>query len=147
MPGAWPECPVTGRIDPHGGMKLMALIGRGIDSTIEAVASLVIIRRFTGPCIQSDDAERPPARSSPSASSTNAELDKIAAADDLELTPAGDNGRSRKPVTIWIVRHGDDIYVRSCASERRAGPRKSIAPEFTARGLRGARRCAGSVRL
>jgi hypothetical protein len=127
----------------------MELIGWGIDSTIEAVASLVIIRRFTGPCIHSDDAERPPARSSPSASSTNAELDKIAAADDLEHRPAGADGRLRKPLTIWIVRQGDDIYVRSCASERRAQGwtakkhRSRVHGSKTAR----ARRCAGSVRL
>ena len=36
----------------------VALIGWGIDSTIEAVASLVIIWRFTGDRIHSDDAER-----------------------------------------------------------------------------------------
>jgi divalent metal cation (Fe/Co/Zn/Cd) transporter len=36
----------------------IALIGWGIDSTIEAVASLVIIWRFTGERIHSDDAER-----------------------------------------------------------------------------------------
>jgi divalent metal cation (Fe/Co/Zn/Cd) transporter len=36
----------------------IALIGWGIDSTIEAVASLVIIWRFTGERVHSDDAER-----------------------------------------------------------------------------------------
>jgi divalent metal cation (Fe/Co/Zn/Cd) transporter len=36
----------------------IALIGWGIDSTIEAVASLVIIWRFTGERIHSEDAER-----------------------------------------------------------------------------------------
>ena len=36
----------------------VALIGWGIDSMIEAVASLVIIWRFTGDRIRSDDAER-----------------------------------------------------------------------------------------
>jgi divalent metal cation (Fe/Co/Zn/Cd) transporter len=36
----------------------IALIGWGLDSTIEAVASLVIIWRFTGDRVHSDDAER-----------------------------------------------------------------------------------------
>jgi hypothetical protein len=41
------------------------------------------------------------------------ELDKIAAADELELASAKRDGTLRKPVTIWVVRHGDDLYVRS----------------------------------
>jgi hypothetical protein len=44
---------------------------------------------------------------------TKAELDRIAAADELELAPARRDGTLRKPVTIWVVRHGDDLYVRS----------------------------------
>ena len=43
----------------------------------------------------------------------NQELDKIAAAEELELASAGRDGTLRKPVTIWVVRHGDDLYVRS----------------------------------
>jgi hypothetical protein len=41
------------------------------------------------------------------------ELDKIAAADELELASAKRDGTLRKPVTIWVVRHGNDLYVRS----------------------------------
>jgi hypothetical protein len=41
------------------------------------------------------------------------ELDKVAAADELELASAERDGTLRKPVTIWVVRHGDDLYVRS----------------------------------
>src|SRR6266851_4334048 len=36
----------------------IALIGYGLDSTIEGIASIVIIWRFTGHRIESDDAER-----------------------------------------------------------------------------------------
>src|SRR5436853_4675998 len=36
----------------------IALIGYGLDSTIEGIASVVIIWRFTGQRIHSDDAER-----------------------------------------------------------------------------------------
>ena len=41
------------------------------------------------------------------------ELDRIAAADELELASAKRDGTLGKPVTIWVVRHGDDLYVRS----------------------------------
>src|SRR5438876_8391289 len=41
------------------------------------------------------------------------ELEKIAAADELQLAPARPDGTLRKPVTIWVVRLGDDLYVRS----------------------------------
>ena len=44
---------------------------------------------------------------------TSDELEKIAAADELQLAPARRDGTLRKPVTIWVVRHGDDLYVRS----------------------------------
>jgi hypothetical protein len=44
---------------------------------------------------------------------TSEELDKIAAADELELASAKRDGTLRKPVTIWVVRHGKDLYVRS----------------------------------
>jgi hypothetical protein len=44
---------------------------------------------------------------------TSDALDKIAAADELELASAKRDGTLRKPVTIWVVRHGDDLYVRS----------------------------------
>ena len=41
------------------------------------------------------------------------ELERIAAAEELELASARSDGTLRKPVTIWVVRHGDDLYVRS----------------------------------
>ena len=41
------------------------------------------------------------------------ELKKIGAAEELELSSARRDGTLRRPVTIWVVRHGDDIYVRS----------------------------------
>jgi hypothetical protein len=44
---------------------------------------------------------------------TSDELDKVAAADELELASARRDGTLRKPVTIWVVRRGDDLYVRS----------------------------------
>jgi len=44
---------------------------------------------------------------------TNDELDNIAPAEELELASARRDGSLRNPVTIWVVRHGDDLYVRS----------------------------------
>src|SRR4051812_8780 len=44
---------------------------------------------------------------------TSDELDAIGSADELEIAPVRDDGTQRKPVTIWTVRHGDDVYVRS----------------------------------
>ncbi len=44
---------------------------------------------------------------------TNDELDKIAAARELQLASERHDGTLRRPVTIWVVRHGDDLYVRS----------------------------------
>jgi hypothetical protein len=41
------------------------------------------------------------------------ELGRIGGADELELAARRSDGTLRKPVTIWVVRHGDDLYVRS----------------------------------
>ena len=43
---------------------------------------------------------------------TSDELDKIGAADELELASLRRDGTLRKPVTVWVVRRGD-LYVRS----------------------------------
>jgi hypothetical protein len=44
---------------------------------------------------------------------TASELDQIGSADELSLATMRPDGTLRKPVTIWVVRHGDDLYVRS----------------------------------
>ena len=44
---------------------------------------------------------------------TSDELTRIGAADELEIASLREDGALRKPVTIWIVRLGDDLYVRS----------------------------------
>jgi hypothetical protein len=41
------------------------------------------------------------------------ELDRIEAADELEIASLRPDGTLRKPTTIWVVRLGDDLYVRS----------------------------------
>ena len=44
---------------------------------------------------------------------TTDELTRIATADELQIAPRRRNGTLRNPRTIWVVRHGDDLYVRS----------------------------------
>jgi hypothetical protein len=44
---------------------------------------------------------------------TSDELSRIEAADELAIAPLRRDGTLRNPVTIWVVRHGDDLYVRS----------------------------------
>jgi hypothetical protein len=41
------------------------------------------------------------------------ELDRIGGADELQLASLRNDGTLRKLVTMWVVRHGDDLYVRS----------------------------------
>jgi hypothetical protein len=41
------------------------------------------------------------------------ELSRIGPAEELEIASVRGDGRLRKPVTIWVVRLGDDLYVRS----------------------------------
>src|SRR5207249_2069082 len=40
-------------------------------------------------------------------------LSKIGSAEELEIASLRLDGTLRAPVTIWVVRHGDDLYVRS----------------------------------
>src|SRR5438034_6878790 len=44
---------------------------------------------------------------------TSDELSKIGAADELQIASLRRDGTLRDPVTIWVVRQGDDLYVRS----------------------------------
>jgi hypothetical protein len=41
------------------------------------------------------------------------ELDKIGRAEELEIASLRRDGTLRNPVTVWVVRQGDDLYVRS----------------------------------
>lgn len=44
---------------------------------------------------------------------TNAELESIGATEEIEIAPLRSDGTLRNPVTIWVVRHSNDLYVRS----------------------------------
>ena len=44
---------------------------------------------------------------------TSDELNKIGSAEELQVAASRLDGTLRKPVIIWVVRIGDDLYVRS----------------------------------
>ncbi len=44
---------------------------------------------------------------------TSDELNKIGTAGELQIASLRRDGTLRNPVTIWVVRLGDDLYVRS----------------------------------
>jgi hypothetical protein len=44
---------------------------------------------------------------------TSNELDKIGNAEELQIASLQTDDTLRKPVTIWVVRIGNDLYVRS----------------------------------
>ena len=44
---------------------------------------------------------------------TSGELEKVGTAEELRLASVRGDGTVRNPVTMWIVRHDDDLYVRS----------------------------------
>ena len=44
---------------------------------------------------------------------TSNELTKIGSAEELKIASLRRDGTLRKPVIIWVVRLGDDLYVRS----------------------------------
>lgn len=50
---------------------------------------------------------------------TNDELKRIGNAEELQLAPAGSDGRLRPYTTMWVVRVGDEIYVRSAGGPER----------------------------
>jgi hypothetical protein len=44
---------------------------------------------------------------------TRDELTKIGNAEEVQIASVRRDGTLRKPVTIWVVAHGDSLYVRS----------------------------------
>jgi hypothetical protein len=44
---------------------------------------------------------------------TSDQLDKLGRAEEVQIASARPDGKLRKPVTVWVARHGDDLYARS----------------------------------
>lgn len=51
---------------------------------------------------------------------TNEELNQIGNADELQIASLRGDDTLRKPVTIWVVRMGDELYVRSYRGDKGA---------------------------
>lgn len=58
---------------------------------------------------------------------TREELAKVGEAEELELAARRDDGKLGKPVTIWVVRVGDDLYVRAYRGRGGAWFRAALA--------------------
>jgi hypothetical protein len=58
---------------------------------------------------------------------TTSELEKIARAEELEITTRRRDGTLRDPVTVWIVGVGDDLYVRTVKGRAGAWFRGAVA--------------------
>jgi hypothetical protein len=55
------------------------------------------------------------------------ELAKIGTADELQITSRRRDGSLRPFVTIWVVRSGDDIYVRSAYGHENGWFRRALS--------------------
>jgi hypothetical protein len=51
---------------------------------------------------------------------TGDQLDKVGKAEEVQIASVRSDGTVRKPVTIWVARHGDDLYIRCVGG--RSGP-------------------------
>jgi len=49
---------------------------------------------------------------------TSEELAQIGAVEEVQIAPLRRDGTPQKPVTVWLVRHGDDLYLRSVRGRR-----------------------------
>ncbi|MCC9074627.1 DUF2255 family protein [Litorilinea aerophila] len=58
---------------------------------------------------------------------TDEELNRIGNAEELEIAPRRPNGQLRTPLPIWVVRVGDDLYVRSYRGRAGAWYRAALA--------------------
>jgi hypothetical protein len=43
---------------------------------------------------------------------TTDQLERLGRAEEMQISSVQRDGTSRKPVTTWVVRQGDDVYVR-----------------------------------
>jgi hypothetical protein len=44
---------------------------------------------------------------------TTDQLDKIGRTEEVQIASVRRDGTLRKPVTVWVARHDDDVYIRS----------------------------------
>lgn len=66
------------------------------------------------PAHEGTDTTHGPWRSEPALTAwTDGELAAIAGANELTVAPSRDDGTLRSPRIVWVVRRGDDLYIRS----------------------------------
>src|SRR5512141_318794 len=58
---------------------------------------------------------------------TNTELNKIGTAEELAIASLRRDNTLRNPVTIWVIRLGDDLYIRSVNGRAAAWFRGTLA--------------------
>ena len=58
---------------------------------------------------------------------TDDQLHRVGAAEELTIQPARADGTLRTPIPIWVVRDGDDLYVRSYKGDGSAWYRAAAA--------------------
>jgi hypothetical protein len=58
---------------------------------------------------------------------TDDELRRVGGATELELASARADGTLRPPVTMWVVRAGDELYVRSAYGPENPWYRRAMA--------------------
>jgi hypothetical protein len=67
------------------------------------------------------------------------ELAKIGRSEELQLASVRPDGSLRKPVTVWVARHGDQLYLRSAVKGRNAawfrGTQESQRDRISAAGI------------
>lgn len=63
---------------------------------------------------------------------TNDELNKIGSAEELRIAGLKTDGTLRKPVIIWVVRLGDDLFVR-CVKGREGAWFRGVLTRYEGR--------------
>ncbi|MBR8745130.1 DUF2255 family protein [Nocardiopsis sp. MG754419] len=69
---------------------------------------------------------------------TEEQLDRIGRSGELRITSRGDDGALRRSRIIWVVREGDELYIRSVngvASSWYRGTRDHLAGHVSAGGV------------
>lgn len=61
---------------------------------------------------------------------TKEELTKIGTAEELEIAPYRADGTPRNPLPIWVVRVGDDLFIRSYKGQGGAWFRAAVASQM-----------------
>ena len=63
---------------------------------------------------------------------TNNELNKIGEAEELRIASSRRDGTLRNPVIIWVVRIGDDLYIR-CVNGRKGAWFRGVLSRYEGR--------------